>query len=73
MPTTSGPRPTTASGSSASMISRVAEQPGSRNLTVNYVDETGALKEEEFDLVVLSVGMVPAAAGTTLAKRLGSA
>ena len=54
-----------------SMISRVAEQPGSRNLTVNYVDETGALKEEEFDLVVLSVGMVPAAAGTTLAKRLG--
>jgi heterodisulfide reductase subunit A-like polyferredoxin len=52
-------------------ISRVAEDPKSKNLSITYVDDAGDMKEEEFDLVVLSVGMVPSASATGLAKNLG--
>ena len=44
--------------------------PGSRNLIVRYVDEEGP-KEEEFDLVVLSVGMQPPQRAEELANTLG--
>jgi heterodisulfide reductase subunit A-like polyferredoxin len=52
-------------------ISRVAEEPQSKNLVVSYLDGEGEIKEEEFDLVVLSVGMVPSASTKELAERVG--
>jgi heterodisulfide reductase subunit A len=42
-------------------ISRVVEDPRTKNLLITYLDEGGEIREEEFDLVVLSVGMVPSA------------
>jgi heterodisulfide reductase subunit A-like polyferredoxin len=52
-------------------ISRVAEDPRTRNLRITYLDGQGEIQEEEFDLVVLSVGMVPAASTRELAKNIG--
>jgi heterodisulfide reductase subunit A-like polyferredoxin len=52
-------------------ISRVVEDPRTKNLLITYLDEAGEIKEEEFDLVVLSVGMVPAASTKELAKNVG--
>jgi heterodisulfide reductase subunit A len=54
-----------------SMISRVRELADSRNLTLSCVDDEGAPLEEEFDLVVLSVGFGPPAGVEALADRLG--
>ena len=58
-----------------SMVSAVKEAPGSRNLRLSYVvfDLQGKPQplEEEFDLVVLSVGLKPTAATLEMAKRLG--
>ncbi|MDI7267843.1 MAG: 2Fe-2S iron-sulfur cluster-binding protein, partial [Myxococcota bacterium] len=55
-----------------SQISSVREAPGSRNLTLGYVDpETGRRKEDEFDLLVLSVGAEPSAEGMAVAKKFG--
>ena len=42
-----------------SAISRVLEDPETKDLEVVYVDEDGRSKSEVFDLVVLSVGMRP--------------
>ncbi len=47
-----------------------AAGPG-RPLRLRYVDETGALREEEFDMVVLSVGLQVAPETRELAKCLG--
>jgi heterodisulfide reductase subunit A-like polyferredoxin len=54
-----------------SMVSRVAEDPQSKNLLISCVDETGDIKEEEFDMVILSVGMTPSASSAGLAKKVG--
>jgi heterodisulfide reductase subunit A-like polyferredoxin len=54
-----------------SQISRVAERPNSKNLALVYIDPDGRPREEEFDLVVLSVGMKPAPEALELAQRLG--
>ncbi|MHB8773241.1 MAG: FAD-dependent oxidoreductase [Syntrophales bacterium] len=54
-----------------SQLSRIAERPGSRDLLVAYIDSEGKPREEEFDLVVLSVGMQPAPEALALAGRLG--
>jgi heterodisulfide reductase subunit A len=55
-----------------SMISQVAEVPATKNLLITYVDEEGAQKkEEEFDLVILSVGLRPNEASRRLAKVMG--
>jgi heterodisulfide reductase subunit A-like polyferredoxin len=54
-----------------SMASRVAEDPRTRNLRISYQDEAGEIREEEFDLVVLSVGMVPASSTKNLAQTVG--
>lgn len=51
--------------------SRVVQMPGSLNPRVRYFDEQGAERQEEFDLVVLSVGMQPGASVGDLAERLG--
>lgn len=58
-----------------SMVSSVKEIPGSRDLRVNYVtfDTSGrpAPHEEEFDMVVLSVGLKPTPETLAMAGRLG--
>ena len=52
------------------MISRVVEDPRTKDLRIAYVDEAGEIAEETFDLVVLSVGMAPSASAKELAGRL---
>jgi len=39
------------------MVSKVYEDPRTGNLELRYVDEEGTIRSEEFDLVVLSVGL----------------
>ena len=53
------------------MVSRVREQFKTKNLLITYLDEDGNFVDEEFDLVVLSVGMVPSKQTVEMAKRLG--
>jgi heterodisulfide reductase subunit A-like polyferredoxin len=49
--------------------SRVVEMPGSKNPRVRYFDQTGAEQQQEFDLVVLSVGLrVPESVRETAGK-----
>jgi heterodisulfide reductase subunit A-like polyferredoxin len=55
------------------MISRLAQDPRTHNLELNYVDEDGRLQTEEFDLVVLSVGLSPHPATKQLAQVCGIA
>jgi len=51
-------------------IHSVTEDPESRDLVVIHVDNTGAQKEEAFDMVVLSVGQRPASGTAALAEML---
>ena len=48
-------------------IEEVGEE---RNLSIQYADDTGALQEEVFDMVVLSVGLQVPQSTAELAKRL---
>ncbi len=43
----------------------------SRNLIIRYADENGQLHQEEYDLVVLSVGLQPSPAVIELGQKLG--
>ena len=54
-----------------SYVSIGKEIPESNNVTIRYVTDQDGVKEEEFDLVVLSVGLNPPAAYADLASRLG--
>jgi heterodisulfide reductase subunit A len=54
-----------------SMISRILEDPRSRNLNLTYVDESGEIQEETFDMVILSVGLRPNPAFLDFAQKLG--
>src|SRR4030042_3692680 len=54
-----------------SQLSRIAEKPKTRNLLISYIDETRKVREEEFDLIVLSVGMRPEPKALELAFRIG--
>ncbi|MDP1761669.1 MAG: FAD-dependent oxidoreductase, partial [Deltaproteobacteria bacterium] len=54
-----------------SMISRVTEDPRTHNLELTYVDEDGRIRMEEFDMVVLSVGLTPHPAAQKLAAVCG--
>ncbi len=54
-----------------SMVSRVAENPQSKNLEITYVDANGAIQSEEFDLVVLSVGLDAHPEAVAMGRRLG--
>lgn len=56
-----------------SMASAVEEVAETKDLRIRYVDEGGRLQEEEFDLMVLAVGLRPSAEFQMLAKRLGLA
>ncbi|MFH1940792.1 MAG: FAD-dependent oxidoreductase, partial [bacterium] len=52
-------------------VPKVTEIPDSHDLIVRYEDEEGEFKDEEFDMVVLSVGFESKAGIEDLAKRLG--
>jgi heterodisulfide reductase subunit A-like polyferredoxin len=52
-------------------ISRIVEDPKTKNLLITYLDEAGEIREEEFELAVLSVGMVPSASTQELSRNLG--
>ena len=54
-----------------SYVSIGREVPDSRNVTIRYATDSDGVKEEEFDLVVLSVGMSPPKDGAELAKKFG--
>lgn len=54
-----------------SLLSRVAENPQTHNLQLSYIDETNTFQTEEFDLVILSVGLKPHSEAWELAKTLG--
>ena len=49
----------------------ITEADGSGTLKIGYVEESGEKKEEEFDMVVLSVGMEPEDSSVELARKLG--
>jgi len=53
------------------MISKVVELQRTKNLRVKYITEDGAVHEEEFDLVVLAVGLVAGSRNLRLAESLG--
>ncbi len=53
------------------MVSKVREAFKTKNLLVTYLNEEGKFAEEEFELVVLSVGMVPSRETVEMAKRMG--
>jgi heterodisulfide reductase subunit A-like polyferredoxin len=54
-----------------SIPSRIVQMPGTMNPRARFVDETGKLREEEFDLVVLAVGLEPSRSIRECASRLG--
>ena len=51
--------------------SRIVEMPGSKNARIRYFDDKGEEHQQEFDLVVLSVGMRPSASVKDTAAKLG--
>jgi heterodisulfide reductase subunit A2 len=53
------------------MPSRVVEMPGTKNARVRFFDEKGAEHQDEYDLVVLSVGLRPSASVKETAAKLG--
>lgn len=54
-----------------SMISRIAEIPSSKKLLATYMEEDGHKVEEEFDMVVLSVGLRPNQTSREVARVMG--
>ena len=54
-----------------SMISRVLEDKQTGDLILQYLDEQDNPQEERFDMLVLSVGLVPNQDGVTTAGRIG--
>ncbi len=54
-----------------SYVSIGREIPGSKNVTIRYATDGEGVKEEEFDLVVLGVGIEPPADAEKLAKQFG--
>jgi len=53
------------------MPSSVHQMQRSRNLLISYIGEDTRLHEEEFDLVVLAIGLAPPAGMQELARQLG--
>ncbi len=56
-----------------SRVPKIEEVPGTRNLIVNYLGENDRKLAEEYDIVVLSVGMQPPKEVKALAERFGIA
>ena len=53
------------------MVSRLLEDPATGDLLLTYLDDQDQQAEERFDMVVLSVGLVPHPKGVELAGRIG--
>ncbi len=53
------------------MVSSIKEVPQTRDLRVAFVAEDGTLLEEDFGMVILSVGLAPPEGFRALASRLG--
>jgi len=51
-------------------VSNIDEDSGTKNPIVHYESEAGEIKQEEFDVVILSVGLVPKDGTAQLARRL---
>ncbi len=54
-----------------SRVSHLKEDPDSHNLYIHYETEEGEMVSEEFDMVVLSVGLEPARDHLEIAKTFG--
>ncbi len=54
-----------------SYVSIVREDPKTKNVTIRYSTNDDGVKEEEFDMVVLSVGLNPPKDVESIAKRFG--
>ncbi len=54
-----------------SYVSIVKEDPVTKNVTVRYSTTDEGVKEEEFDMVVLSVGLNPPKGATAIAEQYG--
>jgi heterodisulfide reductase subunit A-like polyferredoxin len=54
-----------------SFVSRILENPETKDVEVMYVDESGDLKVEQFNMIVLSVGTRPSEHLSRLAGTLG--
>jgi len=54
-----------------SIPSRIVQMPGTMNPRARFMDEIGKLREEEFDLIVLAVGLEPSRFAVEIASRLG--
>jgi homotetrameric NADPH-dependent glutamate synthase len=54
-----------------SRIASIEEVPQTRNLTMRYETDEGELKDEEFDMVILSVGVTPSHTAHELAEKFG--
>jgi heterodisulfide reductase subunit A-like polyferredoxin len=54
-----------------SIPSRLVQMPGTNDIRARFLDDNGQMREQEFDLVILSVGMEPAASVTECAERIG--
>ncbi len=53
------------------MVSKAKQHPKTGHVALNYVGESGEPKEEEFDLVVLAVGLESPKSARMLAERIG--
>jgi heterodisulfide reductase subunit A len=54
-----------------SYVSIVKEDPETKNITIRYSTPEDGVKDEEFDMVVLSVGLNPPAGAKVLAEKYG--
>jgi len=54
-----------------SFVSIVRETPDTKNIVIRYSDPQGGVREEEFDMVVLSVGLCPPRDAESFAEKLG--
>lgn len=53
------------------MVSEVIEDPATSNVIIHYVDESGRRINEEFDLVILSIGFEPHLQARAFAETFG--
>ena len=54
-----------------SIPSRIVQVPGTNDVRVRFLDEHGKVQEQDFDLVVLAVGMEPSASIAERASHMG--
>ena len=52
-------------------VSNIQEDPVTKKLTISYTDDKSDAKDEEFDMVVLSIGLAPIDGAEDFAKVLG--